>query len=208
MAEVVLNATERQVSRKSANKQLRKNGRIPGVYYSKNEQSIVFDVAETAIKPLVFTSEAHIISLKVGDRDGLTCVIKDIQFDPVTDKVVHFDLLGIKSGEKVQIEVPIAVTGNSSGVRAGGVLQIFLHKLDIECLPDQMPEHLEINISNTGLGESVHARDLKFDNVVILNAPESVVLSVVAPKIEKEVAEGKGKAEPEVISKGKVDKAG
>lgn len=203
MAEIVLNANERKISRKSANKQLRKNGRIPGVFYAKNQSPIAFEVSEQALKPLVFTSEAHIISLKIGENDGLTCVMKDIQFDPVTDKIVHFDLHGVTKGEKIELEVPVIVTGNAAGIKQGGVLQLALHKLDIECLPTDMPEHVEINVTNLHLGESIHVRDLKFDNFTVLTAEDAVVVSVVAPRTEKEPVAGEQQAEPEVITKGK-----
>ncbi|MGE5681821.1 MAG: 50S ribosomal protein L25 [Bacillota bacterium] len=207
MAEIVLNANAREISRKSANKQLRKNGRIPGVFYSKSEKPIAIEVAEQALKPLVFTSEAHIVSLKVGDNDGLTCVIKDVQFDPVSDKIVHFDLQGVTKGETLEIEVPVILAGNAAGIKQGGIVQQALHKLDIECLPSEMPEHLEVNISNLNLGESLHVRDLKFNNITILTAEDAVVVTVAAPRTEKEVAPGEAPAEPEVIAKGKVDKA-
>lgn len=204
MAEIVLNANERQISRKSANKQLRKNGRIPGVFYSKSEKPIAIEVAEKELKPLVFTSEAHIVSLKVGNNDGLTCVIKDVQFDPVTDRIVHFDLQGITTGEKLEIEVPVVLVGNAAGVKQGGILQLVLHKLDIECLPNEMPEHFEVNVENLHLGESIHVRDLSYKNISILTAPDAVVATVVTPRTEKETAEAP--VEPEVIAKGKTEK--
>ncbi|MGE5410663.1 MAG: 50S ribosomal protein L25 [Clostridiales bacterium] len=204
MAEIVLNANVREISRKSANKQLRKNGYVPGVFYSKSQKPIAIEVAEKALKPLVFTSEAHIVSLKVGDNDALTCVIKDVQFDPVTDRIVHFDLLGITTGEKIEIEVPVLLVGNAAGVKQGGIIQQVLHKVDIECLPTEMPEHIQVDVSKLLLGESLHVRDLKFDNINFLTAPESVVVSVVSPRAEKEASEAP--AEPEVITKGKTEK--
>ncbi|MGE5400488.1 MAG: 50S ribosomal protein L25 [Ignavibacteriales bacterium] len=206
MAEIILNAKERQKKNKGANKQLRREGLVPGVYYSKTEQPILIEVAEIALKPLIYTSEAHIVSLKVGDKDALTCVLKDVQFDPVTDRIVHIDLQGITTNEKLEIEVPILFVGNPVGIKQGGVLQQSLHKLDIECLPKDMPEHLVINVEKLKLGDSIHVADLKFDNVDILNAADTVVVAVVAPRAEKETAEGAELAEPEVITKGKTEK--
>lgn len=205
MAEIVLNANERKISRKSANKQLRKSGRIPGVFYSKNENPVAIEVSELTLKPLIFTSEAHIVSLKVGDKEGVTCVIKDVQFDPVTDKIVHFDLQGITKGETIEIEVPVVVVGNAAGIKQGGILQHALHKLDIECLPSEMPEHLEVNVENLRLGDSIHVKDLSYNNITILTSPEAVVVSIVAPRAEKE-APAEAPAEPEVIAKGKTEK--
>ncbi|MCU7494879.1 MAG: 50S ribosomal protein L25 [Ignavibacteria bacterium] len=207
MAEITLNANERQKSNKGANKQLRRQGVVPGVFYSKGQEPVLIEVPELALKSLIYTSEAHIVSLKVGDRDSLTCVLKDVQFDPVTDKVVHFDLHGITTTDTMEIEVPILLVGNAAGIKQGGVLQQVLHKLDIECLPKDMPEHLSINIEKLNLGESIHARDLAFENITVLNAPDAVIVSVVTPRAEKEAAEGEAaSAEPEVIAKGKAEK--
>lgn len=205
MAEIILNANERQKSNKGANKLLRRQGSVPGVFYSKGQEPVLIEVPELALKPLIYTSEAHMVSLKVGGNEGITCILKDVQFDPVTDRVVHFDLHGIVTTDKMEIEVPILLVGNAAGIKQGGILQQVLHKLDIECLPKDMPEHLTINIEKLNLGESIHVRDLQFENVDILNAPDAVVVSVVTPRAEKEAGE-EAPAEPEVIAKGKVEK--
>lgn len=106
----------------------------------------------------------------------------------------------------MEIEVPILLSGNPAGIKQGGVLQQVLHKLNVECLPKDMPEHLTIAIDSLNLGDSIHVRDLKFDNVEVLNAPDAVVVAVVAPRAEKETAEEGAATEPEVIAKGKADK--
>ncbi|MGE5432338.1 MAG: 50S ribosomal protein L25 [Syntrophomonadaceae bacterium] len=206
MAEIILNAKERQKSNKGANKLLRRQGSVPGVFYAKAQEPVLIEVPELALKPLIYTSEAHMVSLKLGDNEGIACVLKDVQFDPVTDRIVHFDLHGINTSDKMEIEVPILLSGNAAGIKQGGVLQQVLHKLNVECLPKDMPEHLTIKIDGLNLGDSIHVRDLKFDNVEVLNAPDAVVVSVVTPRAEKETAEEGAAAEPEVIAKGKAEK--
>lgn len=206
MAESILIAKERKTTRKSDNKQLRKNGKIPGIYYSKNQNPVAIEVLESAINPLVFTSEVHIISLKLGENEALSCVLKEIQFDPVTDKVVHFDLQGVSKDEIIEVEVPIVFVGNAEGVKSGGVLEQTLHKLDIRCLPKDMPEHLEIKIDKLGLNESLHVKDLKFENIEIVNSPDTVVAAVVTPRAQAEPVAGEELKEPEVITKGKAEK--
>lgn len=203
MAEITLNAKERAISRKSANKQLRKSGRVPGVFYSKNQQAVAIDVAEQALKPLIYTSEAHMVSLVIESQQPVSCILKDVQFDPVTDRVVHFDLQGIAQDQKVEVEIPVLLEGNPEGIKQGGVLQQGLHKLDISVLPKDMPEHLTVNVAKLALGSTIHVRDLKFDNVEILTAEDAVVVSVVHPRTEKETAGAAEQAEPEVITKGK-----
>ena len=207
MEKVILNANSRKNFSKSSRKSLRRDGRVPGVFYLRHNEPIAIDVTEKSIKPLVFTAETHLIGLQV---DGVEhdCVIKDVQFDPVTEKVVHFDLLGLVKGEKFQLEVPVLFVGSPIGVKEGGLLQQNVHKLEIECLPKDIPQHLDVDISNLKLGESIHAGDLSFENVTILNSDDTVVVSVAHPKVEKEpvVSETEEEsAEPEVISKGKAE---
>ena len=117
MEKVVLEANSRKTGSKSENKTKRKNGRIPGVFYIKGTDPISIDVSEKAIKPLIFTGETHLVGLKVDNNQELDCIIKDVQFDPVTDRVVHFDLLGLTSGETFELEVPIVFKGSAVGVK-------------------------------------------------------------------------------------------
>ncbi len=208
MEKVVLEAKKRTKINKASRSALRKEGRVPAIYYSKHHDPLAIDLSERALKPLVFTSKTHLLSLNLEGQEELECIIKDVQFDPVTEKIVHVDLLGLKKGEKIQIEVPVQLIGTPAGIKEGGVLQHTLHKIEIECLPVDIPEHVEINVSDLKLGHSIHAGDLKFDNFVVLNSAESIIASVTHPKVEKEAtpAEGEETKEPEVITKGKAEK--
>lgn len=207
MEKIVLKANMRNSISKSSRSSIRKSGRVPGVFYSKHESPIAIDVTEKSIKPLVFTAETHLISLEIDGKDNHECVIKDVQFDPVTDRVVHFDLLGLTVGEKFQLEVPIQYHGNPIGVKEGGVLQQFLHKLEIECLPKDIPQRLDINIQDLKLGDAIHVKDLNFENITILNLESSVIVAVTHPKVEKEATPeelaAQAEAQPEVIGKDK-----
>ena len=184
MAEVTLQAKKREISTKGAINQLRKSGKVPGVFYIKGNEGIPIVVEENDINHLVFTSESHLIQLKIeGDKEEMhESILKDIQFDPVTDKVVHFDLRGITRGEVVELEIPLILKGTAVGVKEGGVMQQALHKLQIECLPRHIPAHLEFDVTKLKFGETVTIADLNFENVTILNNEKSVVISIVAPK--------------------------
>jgi large subunit ribosomal protein L25 len=208
MEKVVLNANERKTITKSALNTIRNNKRVPGTFYLKNSKPVSIDVLEKEIKPLVFTAETHLISLVVEGYDEHECIIKDVQFDPVTDRVVHFDLLGLVKGEMFQLEVPIRYNGSAIGIKEGGILQQVLHKLEIECLPKNIPQHLDVDVTDIKLGAAIHAGDLKFDNINILTPEDAVVVTVTHPKVEKEpVVEElvEGEVEPEVIAKGKAE---
>ena len=209
MEKVVIEAQKRDKIDKSSRSALRKEGKVPAIFYSKHHEPLPVQISERAIHPLVFTSKTSLITLNVEGHEELDCIIKDVQFDPVTEKIVHIDLLGLKKGEKIQIEVPVQLIGNAIGIKEGGILQHTLHKVEIDCLPINIPEHLEIDVTDLKLGHAIHVRDLKFDNFVILNSPESIIASVTHPKIEKVAepvegeVEGEETAEPEVIAKGK-----
>lgn len=207
MEKKALKANIRNQMGKAALSTLRKNGKVPGIFYSRVINPIPIAVSEKAIKPFVFTAKTHLISLEVENDKNYECVIKDVQFDPVTESIVHFDLLGLIEGEKFQLEVPIQYHGTAVGIKEGGIVQQVLHKLEIECYPNDIPQFLSVDITNLKLGESIHPSDLSFENITILTPPEAVVVAVVHPKVEKEAvpaeAAAETPAEPEVIGKGK-----
>ncbi len=207
MEKKALKANIRKEITKSSRSILRKNGKVPGIFYSRVNKPIPIEVSEKAIKPFVFTAKTHLISLEVENDKNYDCVVKDIQFDPVTESIVHFDLLGLIEGEKFQLEVPIQYHGTAIGIKEGGIVQQVLHKLEIECYPKDIPQFLTIDITDLRLGESIHPSALSFENVTILTPPETVVVAVVHPKVEKEPVAGEAVAEaptePEVIGKGK-----
>ena len=206
MEKVVIEAQTRDKIDKSSRSALRKEGKVPAIFYSKHHEPLPLQFSERAIHPLVYTSKTSLITLNVEGHEELDCIIKDVQFDPVTEKIVHIDLLGLKKGEKIQIEVPVQLIGSAIGIKEGGILQHTLHKVEIECLPVDIPEHLEIDVTELKLGQAIHVSDLKYDNFILLNNPNQIIAAVTHPKIEKEevpAGETPEAAEPEVIAKGK-----
>jgi large subunit ribosomal protein L25 len=207
MEKVLIEAQKRSKIDKASRSALRKEGKVPAIFYSKHHQPLAVQISERAIHPLVFTAKTHLITLNIEGHETLDCIIKDVQFDPTTEQIVHIDLLGLKKDEKIEIEVPVQLLGSPIGIKEGGVLQHTLHKVQIECLPADIPEHIEIDVTNLKLGHAIHISDLKYTNITFINNPESIVASVTHPKVEKEVtpaAEGQEAPEPEVIAKGKV----
>ena len=207
MQKVLIEAQKRNKIDKASRSTLRKEGKVPAIFYSKHHEPLPIQISERAIHPLIFTSKTHLITLNVEGHEELDCIIKDVQFDPTTEKIVHLDLLGLKKGEKIEIEVPVRLLGTAIGIKEGGILQHTLHKVQVECLPIDIPEHLEIDVTDLKLGQAIHVSDLSFENLTLLNNPESIIASVTHPKVEKEpepvVAETEEVAEPEVIAKGK-----
>ena len=204
-----IKASERKDFSKSETRRIRNEGYIPGVFYSKNNQPIHINVADKAINPLVLTAKTHLISLQLEGHDEYECIIKDVQFDPVTDKLIHFDLLGLTKGEKIILEIPVRLMGTPVGVKEGGIIQHVMHKIEVECLPRNIPEHIVIDISDLKLGDSIHISDLNYEDIEFTDPKESMIVQVTHAKIKEEVAPaaeavvGEEPAEPEVISKGK-----
>jgi large subunit ribosomal protein L25 len=207
MSEIVLNAEQRTATGKKA-KLTRNAGYVPGVYYSHGESAISIQVVRPALDPLIYTAETHVIDLRIKDGATKKCILRDVQYDPVSDLPVHFDLQGLKENEKVALEIPVVLTGGiPSGVREGGMLQHMIHKLKINCLPKDIPEKIEINVATLAINHSIHVRDLNLPNVTIIEQPDAAVVGVLPPTVVKEAevvaAPEEAAKEPEVVGKGK-----
>lgn len=193
MSDIVVNAQRRDTGKKAA-KAVRRNGFIPGVFYVNGKEPIPIATTFLALRSAVYTSETHVIHLKVEGGDSFDCVLKDITFDPVTDQIVHFDLQGLTAGRKITVEVPIVFTGQAIGARDGGLVQHMHHKLRVECLPKDMPEHIEVDVTNLHIGESLHVGDLQLGAVKSLENADVVVVSVMAPTVAKDGGESVAEA--------------
>lgn len=206
MQELVVKAEIRSFKTKGERNKARKMGKIPGIYYASNETPIQIMTTEKYLKPLVYTTESHVVRLEIDGVPAKKCVLKDVQFDPVTDKIIHFDLQGLVGG-KVELEVPVVLKGTAIGEKDGGIIEHMLHKVKVICPSDRIPEHIECDITNLKIGDALHVKDLKVDNdLVIHHASDAVVVAIVPPKgyvaAEAKASEEETK-EPEVIKKGK-----
>lgn len=208
MSDIALKANRREPGRSTA-RALRRQGVIPGVYYFHGEDAIALSVEELDLRPLINTAESHLVNLSLDDGTKKLCILKDMIFDPITDRPVHFDLMGVAAGEAMKVSVPVALVGRAAGQAEGGLVQQILHELDIECLPKDLPEHIEVEISALNIGDSVHVESLSIENITILTASDATIVSITAPRVSgDEAEEGEGASEPEVISKGKKDDEG
>jgi len=212
MSEFVLQAELREQTGKRA-KHTREAGMVPGVFYARQEPSLNIQVLRPELEPLVFTAATHVIDLRLKDGTSRKCILRDVQFDPVSDHPVHFDLQGLRENEKLTIEIPVVLTGGiPQGVRDGGMVQQMLHKLRVSCLPRHIPEKVEVNIGGLAINHSIHVRDIAIPDVTLLESPDSAVVGVLPPTVTKEaeaapVAEEAIK-EPEVVGKGKKPEEG
>jgi large subunit ribosomal protein L25 len=141
-----------------------------------------------------------------------TALIRDVQYDPLSHKILHLDFQHISLTETVEVEVTVHLIGIPTGVKdGGGILEPILRQVEVRCLPTQIPSSIDVDVTALAIGDSVHARDLKVENVTILTDPDATVATVVPPTVmeEKPADEAAAAAaEPEVIAKGKKDEEG
>jgi large subunit ribosomal protein L25 len=183
------------------------------VFYSHGEKNIILKASVLSLAPLIYSAETRIIDLRLNDGTTKKAILRDVQFDPVSDKPIHFDLQGLHEDEKLTIEVPVVLTGGVPvGVRNGGLLQHSIHKVRVSCLPKDIPGKIEINVADLEMNRSVHVRDLNVANVAILENMDAAVVGVIPPTVIKEeeptVAPTEELKEPEVVGKGKKPEEG
>ena len=161
---------------KKATKALRAQGLVPCELYGVG-QNVHFVVSEAALRKLIYTPDIYLVNLE-GAGNQVSAVMKEIQFHPVSDRVLHIDCLQVVESKPIVMEVPVRLEGHAAGVRAGGKLSLEMRKLRVKGLAAAIPEKLVINIDDLGLGKTIQVKDLHFDNLELLNGLQSVVCSV------------------------------
>lgn len=173
-----LKGSKREDLGKKATKALRVAGNIPAVIYGgDSKDAIHFVVTNSDVRKLIYTPEIFLVNLTI---DGKSCkaILKDIQFHPVTDNILHIDFLQVTEKKPIVIDVPVVLDGLADGVRAGGKLSLDLRKLKVRAKYDKVPEKVHINVENLALGKSIQVGDLHFDELELLNAKNAVVCRV------------------------------
>jgi large subunit ribosomal protein L25 len=214
MEEIFLDVEPRQEVGKDKVKDLRDNGFIPAIVYMQGKDSIPVKVSHSALIKLIHQHriEGVLIGLKVkDDKKGAvrSCVIKEIQYEPVHGDILHVDFNEISLTKAIKVNVPVVAKGEPIGVKQeGGSLEHILWEIEVECLPTQIPQEFQVDVSLMKIGDDIHIKDLSVPvGVKILNDPTTIVLSVAAPMKEEEVVapvEGEEVSqEPEVIKEKK-----
>ena len=214
MAEVTLEVARREGSGKGVARKLRQNGKIPAVVYGGHRETVPIEVDRKAVAELIQKSQHGVRSiflLKMAGTDQQRhAMIKDIQMDPITRKMTHIDFVRVVMDEVVRVTIPVHVTGTAIGVKQGGLLDFQVRDLHVECLPAQIPDSIDADISNLDVHQYIRIADLTLpEGVKVLDDPDRVVVGVTlarAEVIEAVVApteETVVPAEPEVISRGK-----
>lgn len=216
-----LAVTVREATGKGAARQLRREGKIPGVLYGQGECLMLTIEPDSLVKILKAQSGGSaLVSLTLTgakSKPNRTALLRDFQVDPVEGNVLHADLFEISMNKPIRVKVPLHLTGGvPAGVKEGGILHHNMRELHIECLPDALPDFIEVDASGLNISQGLHLKDVVVrEGIRYLDDPEQMVVSVAAPiteaKLESLLASGtagaEGAKEPEVAGKGKVEGA-
>jgi len=215
MKSVELKARPRTELGTQAVKRMRAAGRVPAIIYGRSisPQPLEVDAAELEEVLHHSASENVLVHVKVeGESNSRLAIIKEVQHHPVKGKILHVDFQQVAEEEKVTITVPVEAVGEAAGVKAGGILEHVLFQIEVRAKPRDLPENIQVDVTNLGLGETLHVRDIQPPpGVEILTDPEVPVITIVKPAVgEEEEAAAEVQAEeagePEVIKRGKEEK--
>jgi large subunit ribosomal protein L25 len=214
MADIVVAAENRTETGKNVNRRLRTRGLIPGVLYGSKKEAVPLAVSPKEITTILRskTGENTLFDLEIGGSRRRV-ILKEFQVEPIKGQLIHADFYEVALDKPIEVKVHIEVTGIPVGVKVeGGLLDHVTREVEVSCLPADIPEKISIDVSELGMGKAVRVSDLKVpDKVTMLSEPDLVIVHVVAPRAEEEVAaavapvegEAVAGAEPEVIKKGK-----
>ena len=168
---------------KSDARRLRMDGNVPCVLYGGGEQ-IHFYAPMILFRDLVYTPEAAFVDLNI-EGDEYKAILQDIQFHPVNELILHADFLELHEGRMIKMKIPIRFTGAAPGIQQGGKLMVKLREVLIQALPQDMPEHIELDISELGLGDSVKIKDIETKNFTVLNSQRVSIATISIPRLMK-----------------------
>ena len=214
MEDSKLIAKKRDLQGSANSRRLRKAGSLPGVIYGdgKEATAILLDMHDFEQLLHHHTSETVLVDIAIEGEGEISALVKDVQHHPVTGDLVHVDLQKMDAKKVIQVEIQVELVGEANGVKAGGILDLVLHTISIECLPGDLSESIEIDVSEMEIGDALHLGDLELDaKFKVLGDKESIVVSVSEPHVEteedEEGAAEAGSAEPEVISEKKAEES-
>ena len=195
--EYKLEVEKRDSTKKADLKEYRRNGKIPGVYYSyESKESINFLVSQAEINSAI-KSDANIFAINVGGENR-TVLFKSVQYHPLTEHIIHVDLYGVNVNKPVVVKTTIALIGDAIGIKEeGGILNQTAQEIEIKCLPNDIPNNIEVDISDLAIGDTILAGQIKLnDKLELISLEDMLIVSVtlpmkeVEPEIEEDLEEG------------------
>ena len=198
MKSIEIKGSLRTETGKKAAHSLRQNNGVPCVLYGMqkdengNQVATHFTVTVDGLRKLVYTPHIYVVDLNI-DGKIVNAIMKDIQFHPVTDAILHVDFLQINEENPIVMEVPVQLEGLAEGVKAGGKLALQTRKLKVKALYNLIPERLVVNVTNLGLGKTIKVGELNYEGLTLLNAKEAVVCAVKLTRAARGAAAAAGK---------------
>jgi len=195
MKSISIKGQKRESVGKVATKAVRNAGLVPCVIYG-GDKPVHFTAEEKAFRNLVYTPNVHTVAVDLGDQK-IDTILQDIQFHPVTDRILHIDFYQLNQDKEITMDVPVKVTGSAKGVLAGGVLRLNQRKLKVRALPANLPDFVQINVSDLDMGNKLYVTQVETDNFKILHAENTVVAQVRMSRAAMKAAQDAAKAEKE-----------
>jgi len=203
MKSITINGSKRESVGKKATKALRNAGQVPCVLYG-GDKPVHFSAPELAFSKLVYTPNAHTVVIALGDV-SFNAVLQDIQFHPVTDKILHIDFYQLFDDKEIAMDIPVVLNGNPLGVKAGGVLRRNRRKLRIKALPTNLPDNIQIDISGLKIGNKVYVSELLNDDYKFLHSDNTVVCQVKQSRVSVDIEEDEEDEEGEPSEEGSTE---
>ena len=196
MKSITINGSQREGVGKKATKALRNAGQVPCVLYG-GDQNVHFSAPELAFSKLVYTPNAHTVVIAIENGENYDAVLQDIQFHPVTDRILHVDFYRLFEDKEIAVDIPVHIIGTSKGVLNGGILRRNRRKLRVKALPKNLPDFLEADITPLKIGGKLYVTALEGEDYTILHSDNTVVVqiktaraAVVEDEEEEELEEG------------------
>ncbi|WP_114492477.1 50S ribosomal protein L25/general stress protein Ctc [Candidatus Ulvibacter alkanivorans] len=177
MKSITINGSKRESVGKVSTKALRNAGKVPCVVYGGDEP-IHFSADELSFNSLVYTPDVHTVVLELDNGTKVNAILQDIQFHPVTDRILHADFYQIFDDKEVMMEIPVRVVGNSKGVKNGGVLRIVNRKLRVKAIPENLPDFIEVDITEMKIGDIRTVASVQSDDYKILHEENRTICQV------------------------------
>jgi large subunit ribosomal protein L25 len=218
--EAILEATTRDTIGKNEARRTRREGKVPAVIYGSTSEGSGANPVQIAVEPKALSRILHsesgantLISLRLAGSGESKVLVKEYQLDPVTHAILHADFYRVRMDRTIQVTIPVTVKGEPKGVKVqGGILEFIRREIEIECLPGDIPEHVEVDVTELMLHQGIRLRDVAIDpKWKSVTDPDTMLVHVIMPKVEEAATPAEGaaaapaaaSAEPEVIKKGK-----
>jgi len=207
MSEAELHVESRALSGGAGIKAMRRAGQVPGIFYANDKDTVLFSVDAKTLKRLLLQN-INILDVTLPDGAAEKCIVREVQKDPVTEAITHVDLMGIKLTEKVRLTIPIMLKGIPVGVKTdGGILEHHLREVEVEGLPLDIPEKLEIDVTELRIGQSVSLKDIPAEKFRFILDTHHSVANVIHPKVVKEAEPAEAAVEGAEPAEGEAESA-